>query len=272
MAFQTYIPRAPLAYFVKWMWLSQGDPPSHRRERVLPNGTMQLLISLQEKTLRVYDRQKINQFQSFPASVVVGMQSEYSIIDTAPQASMIGVAFKPGGASPFFKCPANELQEAHVPLESLWGAGASDLRDRLQEAQTPADKFRILEQFLIHRVVRPLELHPAVIYALSEFQGVARLRTISQVVDQMGFSARRFIQLFHESVGLTPKLFCRIFRFQEVLRILSDGHEINWAEIALNCGYFDQAHFIHDFRSFSGIHPTAYLAHRSEHVNHVPFF
>lgn len=272
MALQTYIPRAPLAHFVKCMWLSQGDHPTHRRERVLPNGTMQLVISLQEKTLRVYDRQRIHQFQSFPAPVLAGMQSEYSVIDTAPQASMIGVVFKPGGASPFFKCPANEFQEAHVPLESLWGAGAGDLRDRLLEAQTPADKFRILEQFLMHHAVRPLELHPAVTYALSEFQGVAHLKTISQVVNRMGFSARRFIQVFNESVGLTPKLFCRILRFQEVLRSLSDGLEIDLAEIALNCGYFDQAHFIHDFQSFSGLNPTAYLAHRSEQVNHVPLF
>ncbi|MGB7622919.1 MAG: helix-turn-helix domain-containing protein [Terriglobia bacterium] len=272
MALHTYIPRAPLSHFVKSMWLSQGDHAPHRRERVLPNGTMQLLISLREKTLRVYVREKIHQFQTFPASVVVGMHSEYSVIDTAPQASMIGVAFKPGGASPFFKCPANEFQEAHVPLESLWGTGAGELRDRLLEAQTPAEKFRIFEQFLMHRAVRPLDLHPAVTYALSEFQGVAHVKPISQVVNQMGFSARRFIQVFNESVGLTPKLFCRILRFQEVLRFLSGGQEIDLPEIALNCGYFDQAHFIHDFRGFSGLSPTDYLTHRSEHVNHVPLF
>lgn len=272
MALQTYIPRAPLAHFVKWMWLSQGDHPPHRLERVLPNGSMQVVISLQEKTLRVYDRQKIHQFQSFPASVVVGMQSEYSVIDTAPQASMIGVAFKPGGAFPFFNCPANEFHQAHVPLESLWGAGASDLRDRLLEAKTPADKFWIFERFLMDRAVRPLELHPAVTYALTEFQGVAHLKSISQVVNQMGFSARRFIQVFNESVGLTPKLFCRILRFQEVLHFLSNGQGMDLAEIALNCGYFDQAHFTHDFQSFSGLSPTAYLTHRSEHVNHVPLF
>ncbi|MBZ5536656.1 MAG: AraC family transcriptional regulator [Acidobacteriia bacterium] len=269
MAFHTYFPRAPLAHFVKWMWLSRGDHPPHRRERVLPNGTMQLLISLQERALRVYDREKTHQFQSFPASVVVGMQSEYSVIDTAAQASMIGVVFKPGGTSPFFKCPANELQEVHVPLESLWGAGAGVLRDRLLEAPAPADKFQILEQFLIHRAVRALELHPVVAYALSQFQGAAPSKTISQVVDQTGYSARWFIQVFNESVGLTPKLFCRILRFQEVLHSLGDRQEIDWAEIALNCGYFDQAHFIHDFQGFSGISPTAYLAHRSEHVNHV---
>jgi AraC-like DNA-binding protein len=272
MALQTYIPRAPLAHFVKWMWLSQGDHPLHRRERVLPNGTMQLLISLQEKTLRVYDRQRRHQFQSLPASVVVGMQSEYSVIDTAPQASMIGVAFKPAGASPFFECPANELQGAHVPLESLWGAGADDLRDRLLEAQTPADKFRIFEQFLMDRAIRPLELHPAVTYALNKFQEVAQSTTISQVVNQTGFSARRFIQIFNESVGLTPKLFCRVLRFQEVLRLINGGQEIDLPEIALNCGYFDQAHFIHDFQGFSGLSPNAYLTHRSEHVNHVPLF
>ena len=66
------------------------------------------------------------------------------------------------------------------------------------------------------------------------------------------------------------KLFCRIQRFQEVLHLIGTGRQVEWADVALTCGYFDQAHFIHDFRTFSGLNPTAYLAQRSEHLNHVP--
>ncbi len=83
-------------------------------------------------------------------------------------------------------------------------------------------------------------------------------------------SPKRFIQVFSEEVGLTPKLFCRVRRFQEVLRLIEKGQHIEWAEIALTCGYFDQAHCIHDFRAFSGLNPTTYLTHRGEHRNHVP--
>ena len=98
-------------------------------------------------------------------------------------------------------------------------------------------------------------------------------RTISEVTEQIGLSPRRFIQLFSEEVGLTPKLFCRVRRFQQVLRSLQhgtlNGRQIDWADIASSCGYFDQAHFIRDFRAFSGLNPTAWLPLRGEHINHV---
>ena len=70
--------------------------------------------------------------------------------------------------------------------------------------------------------------------------------------------------------GLTPKLFCRVQRFQKVLRRIRTGREVDWTGVALDSGYFDQAHFIHDFKAFSGLSPTAYAAHRTEHLNHVP--
>ena len=95
-------------------------------------------------------------------------------------------------------------------------------------------------------------------------------RTILEVTDRVGLSPRWFIQVFREEVGLTPKLFCRVRRFQEVVRLIENREQVEWAEVALGAGYFDQAHFIRDFRAFSGLTPTAYLAQRGERLNHVP--
>lgn len=94
--------------------------------------------------------------------------------------------------------------------------------------------------------------------------------TISEVTARTGLSPRRFIQLFEQAVGLTPKLFCRVQHFQEALRLCGGEKRVGFGELALACGYFDQAHFIRDFRAFSGLSPTTYLKHRSEHLNHVP--
>ena len=77
-----------------------------------------------------------------------------------------------------------------------------------------------------------------------------------------------YADLYFESV--TPKLFCRVRRFQQVLRLIGSGRPVAWAAVAADCGYFDQAHFIHDFRAFSGINPSTYIAQRTEHLNHVP--
>jgi AraC-like DNA-binding protein len=93
---------------------------------------------------------------------------------------------------------------------------------------------------------------------------------VAQVTDCVGLSARRFIELFHRQVGLTPKTFSRVRRFQRVLRAVHGRREIDWAQVALENGYYDQAHFIHDFQGFSGSTPSAYSSLAGPHLNHVP--
>ena len=93
---------------------------------------------------------------------------------------------------------------------------------------------------------------------------------VSQVADQLGLSHKHFIDCFRAQVGLTPKRFCRVRRFQRALAGIGAGGAVDWAQLACACGYFDQAHFIHDFRAFSGLKPSAYLAQRGELLNFVP--
>lgn len=270
MIYRTYIPRPPLSEFVELFWFYEGYDPPHARERVIPTGTMQLIFNLREDELRVYDRRDHHRFQSFGGALISGAHTEFVVIDAANQASTVGVHFRPGGAYPFLGSSASELRDADVPLDALWGAKALELRDRLVEAETPEAVFCVLEQALLAQVARPLTHHPAVAFALEELQGMPRTRSVREVSEQTGLSQRRFIQLFREEVGLTPKLFRRIRRFQEVVRLIDKQQRVEWGEVAQGCGYFDQAHFIHDFRAFSGITPTSYLAYRSEHLNHVP--
>ena len=270
MVYRTYIPRRPLSDFVDLFWSYEGYDPPNAKERVVPTGTMQLIVNLREDELRVYDRQDHHRFQRFGGSLISGAHSEFVVIDTASQTSTVGVHFRPGGAYPFLGLSASEFRDADVALDALWGARALELRDRLLEAGTPEARFRVLERALLAQVARPLARHPAVALALKEFQSMTDAPTVKEVSEKIGLSQRRFIQLFREEVGLTPKLFWRIRRFQQVVRLLGSGQRVEWADLALGCGYFDQAHFIHDFRDFSGVTPTAYLARRSEHLNHVP--
>jgi len=250
-------------------WYYDGYYVPHSRERVLPDGSMQLIINLAQDRLGVFDARDESISHSFSGCLVSGARSEFVVIDTACQKSIMGAAFKRGGGFPFFHMPAGELHNVQVSLDSLWGAKAAELRERLLEGRTPDARFQILEQALFEQAAR-FTRHPAVAFALSEFSRVPHDRSIGEVTGQIGLSPRRFIQVFNDEVGLTPKLFCRVRRFQEVLSVIRREPVIDWAAVALDCGYFDQAHFIHDFRSFSGISPTIYAARRGEFPNHVP--
>lgn len=267
MLYRTYRPAPPLSRFVHMFWLYQGERRAHQKERLLPGGTTELVVNLREDCIRTYGRAQSDEGRTFPGSVLIGAHSEYFVIDTEEQDHVMGVHFRPGGAFPFFPLPASELRDQHVALEDIWTKDASRLREQLLGAPTPETKFQVFEQLLLSRTTKPLLRHPAVSYALGEFRAT---QNIADVTAQIGLSPRRFIDVFSAEVGLTPKLFCRIRRFQRVLRSIQGQSAIDWAAVATGCGYFDQAHFNHDFRSFSGINPTTYLAQRTEHLNHVP--
>jgi AraC-like DNA-binding protein len=111
--------------------------------------------------------------------------------------------------------------------------------------------------------------HPAVAFALRAFQD-GQPPSISAVVERTGWSQRRFIEVFRDEVGLTPKLFCRVVRFQQVVQKIHRRRQVDWARVAVDCGYYDQAHLIHDFQAFSGFSPTTYLRVHGGHLNHVP--
>ncbi len=183
----------------------------------------------------------------------------------------MGVHFRPGGAFPFLGAPASELADAHVDLEGIWGTSAMDLRERLCEAKTTAEPFYLLEKTLMAHLFRPLERHYAVRFALDSFGRADSGLAIRDVARDAGLSQRRFIQLFAREVGMSPKLFCRVRRFRQALETLRQAAAPNWAQVAVNRGYYDQSHLIHDFRSFSNLSPTEYVRQRSECVmqNHA---
>jgi AraC-like DNA-binding protein len=138
----------------------------------------------------------------------------------------------------------------------------------LLEAPGPSAKFRLLEDFLIQelsRCGRVEDRRRSVEWAVGCFIRQPHLQSISAVCRQVGFSQKHFIEQFRRQVGLTPKRFCRVRRFQKVLEQIGSNGSVDWAEVAFACGYYDQAHFINDFRAFSGLKPSAYLSKRLEY-------
>lgn len=271
MLYLTHIPKPPLNEFVELFWLYDGfSPRAHKKERLMPNGSLELVINLKDDEARIYDRHNLEKCDRLPGTLLCGPQSSFFVIDTAEQDSVMGIHFKPGGAFPFFSLPVDELRDQHVSLGDLWGREASLLREQLLEAAAPKEKFQVLERCLLAQAFKPLEPHRAVGCALGLFRNINAAPAIADVSDYIGISSRRFIQLFSNQVGLTPKLFCRVRRFQQILQLIHKGGEVDWVDLAAGCGYFDQAHFIHDFRAFSGMSPSTYLARKTEHLNHVP--
>jgi AraC-like DNA-binding protein len=265
------VPRPPLDSFIESIWVYQNDPRPHALERILPTGAAQLIVNLKEDETRLYDPESPHLYVATSGSLLSGAQSRFQVIDTSEQEYVAGVAFKRGGTVPFMRMPAHEASDAGVPLESLWGRRrAATLRERLLESGGIDATLDALEAEL-QEMWRPPGLHPAVAYALAAFDRAPLSTSITRVTDAIGLSAKRFIERFKIEVGLTPKRYCRIRRFQRAVTMVTRRGSVEWTRVAVDCGYFDQAHFIHDFRSFAGLTPTGYQSARTSFQNHVKF-
>jgi AraC-like DNA-binding protein len=278
MQFRSYIPRAPLCEFVDDFWQYEDYVGDHARERILPSGTFEMVFNLQEDELRIYGSSQPDELRRFSGAVVSGPYREAFMSDAAEEAAILGVHFKPGGAFAVLGMPAHELCNTHIDLGAIWGRTANELRERLCALRDPVERFQLVEQALLQRLSNSLDRHGAVrvgLEVLTRSRGRTKVRDIAKAVD---LSQRRFIELFAGEVGVTPKLFSRLQRFQYALACARRVADVDWAQLAVECGYFDQSHLIHEFREFSGVSPSDFwrrqnrLASAGLHVkrNHLP--
>jgi AraC-like DNA-binding protein len=246
--------RKPVSAYVDYLWVAEGYVQPHAREFVLPTGSLTLVIDLD--------------VERADAILICGARSEPLVLGTLKPLRLMAAVFKPGGGFPFAECPAGELQNLQVPLAAFWPSETAELRDHLLEAPTNSKRFLVLESFLMQRLRASRPCSPGVQHAIRQFQGAGPASSVASVRDQLGISAQRFIEMFRREVGLPPKVFARLARFERVLQRIDTAADVDWADLAISTGYFDQPHFIGDFRQFSGVTPSAYLRHRTAR-NHV---
>lgn len=270
MIYLERIPAAPLAPSVRMLWYAQVPSAAHHRERVLPNGCVQIILNLARDF--VLDCPEGQPDLQKPPALIVGARSIYEIVDTSDMADLVGIVFAPGGFTPFVSDAAHRFSNQTVALESIWGNSARTLRDRLREFASPQARLDFLEGFLRSRFAPQIERRhrpPKIQFALRYFAHNPSVASIRETARQTGWSERRFSQVFREEVGLAPKVWCRIQRFQRAVRQLHAGLDVQWAELALDCGYYDQSHFANEFRAFSGVDATTYSASRTRWANHI---
>jgi AraC-like DNA-binding protein len=252
-------PCAALASHVEKIWYCDGHPGVNGKDRALPDGRFQLAFSLAAGPISALADPMGNGGGIAP-SLLIGIRSRFSIIDTSKLRSAMGVVFRPGGLHAFLNMPADVFHDKNVSLDLIWGSMVRVLRDRLRTATYPGAKFRELEAALLEHLNERVQLNAAVRYALQEFARKPQMPRVREIAQDAGLSRRRFAQVFREQVGLTPKLYCRLQRFQNALKQIASGASVDWAQLALAAGYCDQAHLAHEFRNFSGLSPSAYLA------------
>jgi AraC-like DNA-binding protein len=249
-------PGPALESAVECLWHYAGNhAQTPVRDRVLSNGRFQVVLNL-----------------SAGAATVSGLRLDYVVVDAADLPCAMGVVLRPGVATRFFGASALDFSGRTASLDAVWGCRSRVLLDRLQNERSARTRLDILERTLTHiwhdkDGCRPV--HPAVMHALRVFHAAPSITRIGQVSRDIGWSRRWLTRAFAESVGMTPKRYCRLLRFQHVARHVASGGTIEWVELAIAKGFSDQAHLAHEFRAFSGFTPEGFLRAQRPFANHV---
>jgi AraC-like DNA-binding protein len=252
-----YRPAPPLDRYIECFWWSHRDEPLDASEHMLPSGSAQLLFALHEMPLSCRPP-GAQHLITWSGSIVHGPQSSYYVAGPKPKGGTVGVSFRPGAAGAVLGASMAELADRHVALAAIWGSRGVDLQHRLMAAADPETMFRILEQGLRARIHRPLLIHPAVAQALASPPADGTPARVAEAQRASGYSPRHFISLFRSAVGLNPKHYYRIRRFNSTVRSMAAQSRPGLGDLAAALGYADQAHLTREFREFAGVAPTQY--------------
>ncbi|MGI9288381.1 MAG: helix-turn-helix domain-containing protein [Pseudomonadales bacterium] len=266
------LPKAVLRPFVSQIWTTdeaQHTSPSAQRELVLPTtAAMHIVIRLDGRPLRLFTGPEDPSGHVVGTSVLGGVRTAAYCKDSSAPASMVGVMLRPGVVDPLSHTPASALAERHTLLEDVWAhSDLSELRERLEAAPTPADHLLILEDMLSRRLPIAQGINPLIAQSLLRFDhGVS----VGDVVVESGFSHRHLTRTFKTTVGLSPKTYCRLQRFNCALNHLHSVPNVTLTDISTANGYADQAHMTREFRAIAGVAPGHYKRISPASTRHVP--
>lgn len=246
LLYQEHPPCAALAPYLTCLWTCHVRPEGRTiSHRVLPDNCIDILWQ-----------------DCDPLGGVAGMMSSVIEVPFARPVRTVAVRFKPGAAAYFFDVPLHELIDLHPALADLWPDGlAHRFADALwTRPLSDAQAVAVIESLLLQRLhasaLRP-GLVEAAVGAIERSHGAVR---IASLADALGVSRQHLASQFRARVGLPAKLFARVCRFQHASALICNGAPPDWASLALDLGYYDQPHMIHEFQELAGNTPQAFAA------------
>ncbi|HEX6737251.1 MAG TPA: helix-turn-helix transcriptional regulator [Vicinamibacteria bacterium] len=245
----------PLDRWIECVWTARAEArPGTGFESIVPDGCPELIVQLGDG----FEAAGPRGAEAQPRSLLVGPLTGPLRLRARGRVHTVGVRFRPGGLARFLRCPQHELADRAVPLRDLFGAPAAELVERLGEARDPGALAAAVAALLAPRPrPRPTEAvrTRAIVQELIRSRGRVGIEALARGA---GVSARQLERVFRREVGLSPKRLARVVRLQDVIRRLAE-RPARWVDIALDCGYADQAHLAREFRELAGEAPSRWL-------------
>ena len=257
MTFKEILPAPALRPYIKGFYFYASDTATPFEDIVFPSGAMEIIFNLGDGSWKVRED---NSFYTTPAIEVWGQITKPLAIRSLGKNRMPGIRFFPHSAAYFFSDNIAELNNKIIDGADLFGPVLSSLHERLLGTSDLSGRIMLLEDYLLDRLAVSEKKHAKIKFIgeiADHLKSHCNNERLTSVSIRNNISTRRLSQLFSQYTGLAPKLFSKINRFQYSLNLIN-AHDQKLTSIAYDAGYFDQSHFIREFKSFTGVTPTSF--------------
>lgn len=251
-----YFPTHPiLKQFIKYFWVIQSHEPVNVCHKLLPVGNIDIIINFSSD---------ITYFESGQTEIKPKMihfnsiRDRYYYIYQTGRLEVFGISFFPTGIYPFLKIPLDEFQKETVDLDLLCKEFTGQVEDSLKNSHSVSERILTIENQLLKRI--EINLFPSYERRVFDsFKDSVHKLNINQFCDHYGINPRKLERLFNKHIGISPKQYRRIQRFQGILNDIVTKKNSNLTSLAFENEYYDQNHFIKEFKSFTGVTPTKFI-------------
>jgi AraC-like DNA-binding protein len=258
MYIQEFAPHSDLAEYVQVIWIMESETTADQfpREQILPDGIVELVLHFRDPFLT--HRADGTCFVQ-PPNFAISQMRQFIEIESRGDIGFVAVRFFPWGAYHFFDTPIHSFLDSFVVSATLWERHHRSLHDQVASASDSRDRVDIVEQFLRDRLTEHRRQDNTVDAAIKRCRSERGQLKLEQLCEYAELSQKQLGRRFLAAVGTTPKTFCRVSRFLHVCHRLEDFRNRSLSELTYDCGYFDQAHFIREFKEFSGFTPKQFF-------------
>ncbi|WP_372948618.1 helix-turn-helix domain-containing protein [Mariniphaga sp.] len=255
MVTKFYTPHALLQDFIQCIMVIHAEVETNGSAVVCPyppapQNSLFFYINDRIKVLKADE----TEFRLQPRSVVVGPMITRVMLDINKSHKAVRVGFHPGGLHRFLGLSMAEMIDRHFDAMDVYGSEMVEVNNKLQEAKDFDEIKDVIESFLLKKV-NALKKALPFDKAMLELMRTSGNMPIEKVASLACLSIRQFERVSKERIGIPPKFFARLIRFSKAYRMRENFPQMSWTTIAHHCGYFDQMHFIRDFKQFASVVP-----------------
>lgn len=258
MIYREYQPPLSLKDCIKCYWTMESEIPTvtNSRQRLLTEG-FEFIFNLGEPIEYVIGDDSV---KTIAKTGITGPMIRPMILRPTGEVNLFGICFRPGGSYPFIKTPANKLINQYSDIGDIFVSAERKFTEHIHnDYLTINSRVNAVNMYLLNLLEKSHRDETIINAATDVIKFHKGNISIDQLATDLGMSRRNMDRKFKESIGITPKQLCRNLRFKEGYKIIKTSSHISLVDVAIYCGYYDQAHLINEFKHFTGVSPIKFF-------------